>query len=239
MCGRTIPSPPFLPPHQPPTIQPSTGQAAPSVLFFDELDAIVGTSTGDGDARGGGVGAEARVLSTFLNELDGVDAPAGGDGVLVVGATNLPDALDPALLRPGRLSHVIEVTPPGSVEERLAVLRIHAAKVRVTALGGGCCCTVRAFWTGPWREGGLAPHHLTSWIYVTHTHRCPCTRAVGTTMPTPWTYRRWRGGWAATRARTSRGSAGALRARRPRFGGCGEMYVNHESWLTHAIPTIQ
>lgn len=116
-------------------------QAAPCILFFDELDAIVGTSTfntKDDDGPGGrGGGAEARVLSTFLNELDGVDAPVGGDGVLVVGATNLPDALDPALLRPGRLSHLIEVTPPRSLGERLAVLRIHTGKVSARSLPPG------------------------------------------------------------------------------------------------------
>ena len=77
---------------------------SPCILFFDEIDSIFG---GGGDS-GGGVGgngrgnsSEARVLSTFLNEMDGVDiAGAGKDGVLVLGATNRPWTLDAALMRP-------------------------------------------------------------------------------------------------------------------------------------------
>lgn len=87
--------------------------AAPCILFFDEIDAIIGsTSDSSGNmnmARGSS--AEARVLSTFLNEMDGVDhSPT--DGVLVLGATNRPWTLDAALLRPGRLDKIIYVPPP-------------------------------------------------------------------------------------------------------------------------------
>lgn len=85
--------------------------AAPCVLFFDELDAIL---------SGRGSHAEARVLSTFLNEMDGVDVQQG-DGVLVLGATNRPRALDAALLRPGRFDKVIYVPPP-DIDGRRAIL---------------------------------------------------------------------------------------------------------------------
>jgi len=94
--------------------------AAPCVLFFDEIDAILGSHESDNDAGGGGGGhhgmsrghsAEARVLSTFLNEMDGVDG-SWSDGVLVLGATNRPWTLDAALLRPGRFDKIIYVPPP-------------------------------------------------------------------------------------------------------------------------------
>jgi SpoVK/Ycf46/Vps4 family AAA+-type ATPase len=93
--------------------------AAPCVLFFDEMDAIVGN---DGAGGSGGMArgssAEARVLSTFLNEMDGVDGGSWKDGVLVLGATNRPWTLDAALLRPGRFDKVIYVPPPDLVGRR-------------------------------------------------------------------------------------------------------------------------
>lgn len=92
----------------------------PCVLFLDEIDAVVGRRSLDG----GGDGAEAggvqqRVLSTLLNELDGVDT-AGG--VVLVGATNRLDMIDPALLRPGRFDHVVKVPLPDE-RGRLDILR--------------------------------------------------------------------------------------------------------------------
>jgi transitional endoplasmic reticulum ATPase len=99
--------------------------AAPCVLFFDEIDAIVGTN--DGHSPGGGLqrgpSTDARVLSTFLNEMDGVDG-SGGDGVLVLGATNRPQTLDSALLRPGRFDKVIYVPPP-DFEGRRSILEMY------------------------------------------------------------------------------------------------------------------
>ena len=77
----------------------------PAILFFDEIDALV-VDRGDGSGGGGGGGGgnsnsvEARVLSTFLNEMDGIRTVAG-DGLVVVAATNRPGTLDAALLRPG------------------------------------------------------------------------------------------------------------------------------------------
>ena len=91
----------------------SARAAAPCVLFLDEVDALV---PGRGGDEGGGGGGELRqrVLATFLTEMDGLESgPASGKPqVAVVGATNRPEALDPALLRPGRLgTHVFVGLP--------------------------------------------------------------------------------------------------------------------------------
>lgn len=81
--------------------------SVPAILFFDEIDALV-VDRGDGSGDGGGGGnsnsVEARVLSTFLNEMDGIRTVAA-DGVVVVAATNRPGTLDAALLRPGDPVH--------------------------------------------------------------------------------------------------------------------------------------
>jgi len=105
--------------------------AAPCVLFFDEIDSILGSDDADGSGHGMGRGgrgssAEARVLSTFLNEMDGVDVKAD-DGVLVLGATNRPSALDAALLRPGRFDKAIHVPPPDKTA-RKAILQQQCQK---------------------------------------------------------------------------------------------------------------
>lgn len=116
--------------------------AAPCILFLDELDAITAKRGDGGDEGEGGGGAgsvHARVLSTLLNEMDGVasgggggdgtsassSSPTGGGGVLVLAATNRRDALDAALLRPGRLHESVELGFPGR-EDREGVLRVHA-----------------------------------------------------------------------------------------------------------------
>lgn len=83
-------------------------------FFFDEIDSIVSASSssnGNDHGMGRGATAEARVLSTFLNEMDGVDGSMS-DGVLLLGATNRPSTIDAALLRPGRFDRVIYVPPP-------------------------------------------------------------------------------------------------------------------------------
>ena len=104
--------------------------ASPCILFFDEIDSLFGGS-GDSDGGGGGGGstgrgrsAEARVLSTFLNEMDGVDI-AKKDGVLVLGGTNRPWTLDSALLRPGRLGDKIIYLPPPDDLARRALFEKH------------------------------------------------------------------------------------------------------------------
>jgi SpoVK/Ycf46/Vps4 family AAA+-type ATPase len=97
--------------------------AAPCILFFDEIDSICGSGENGGDMGGRGSSAEARVLSTFLNEMDGVDILGAKDGVLVLGATNRPWTLDTALLRPGRLGDKIIFLPPPDRDARLDILQ--------------------------------------------------------------------------------------------------------------------
>ena len=143
--------------------------AAPSVLFLDELDAIVGKRSGNSST-----GVESRLLSTLLNEMDGVgvlaniyqsgersscnhgneqlmrrDCELGHLGnepfsiktqrlklisssavkdVVIVAATNRPDAIDEALLRPGRIDRIIYVPPP-DIEARLQILRVHTRAI--------------------------------------------------------------------------------------------------------------
>lgn len=90
-------------------------QAAPCILFFDELDAIA-------PVRGLGAGqAVERVISQFLTELDGIEELKG---VVVLGATNRLDMIDPALLRPGRFDHLLEIPLPDEAA-RKAVFKIH------------------------------------------------------------------------------------------------------------------
>lgn len=92
-------------------------QAAPCLVFFDEIDALVPRrGSGAGDA-----GVSERVVGQFLAELDGVEKL---NGVLILAATNRPDMVDPALLRPGRFDVVVTIPVPTEAE-RLAILRVH------------------------------------------------------------------------------------------------------------------
>ncbi|MEF8773127.1 MAG: AAA family ATPase [Halobacteriales archaeon] len=93
---------------------------APSVLFFDEVDALAPERGGDSDAE-----VTERVVSQLLTELDGVEPR---EGVVVIGATNRPDVIDPALLRPGRLERVVEVAMPERAA-REEIFRTHARDV--------------------------------------------------------------------------------------------------------------
>ncbi|KAJ3225898.1 hypothetical protein HK099_005954 [Clydaea vesicula] len=94
-------------------------EAFPSIIFFDEIDALVGKRSLDGGK--GGISVSERILSTLLNEMDGIE---NSDGVLVVGATNRPDMIDAALMRPGRFDKVLFVPPPDE-KSRLSILKIH------------------------------------------------------------------------------------------------------------------
>jgi cell division protease FtsH len=94
-------------------------KAAPAIVFIDELDAI-GRSRAAGEGFGGHDERE-QTLNQILTEMDGFD-PA--TGVIVIGATNRPDVLDPALLRPGRFDRRIAVQPPDRVGRDL-ILRVH------------------------------------------------------------------------------------------------------------------
>ncbi|KAJ4390750.1 AAA+-type ATPase [Gnomoniopsis smithogilvyi] len=94
--------------------------AAPSIIFFDEIDSIGGQRSGFGgssSASSGGSGL--NVLTTLLNEMQGFEQT---QGVLVLAATNRPQALDPALLRPGRFDKLIYVKPPDEAA-RAAIFR--------------------------------------------------------------------------------------------------------------------
>lgn len=95
---------------------------APCILFIDELDAV-GRTRGAG--YGGGHDEREQTLNQMLVEMDGFDTK---DGVIILAATNRPDVLDPALLRPGRFDRQVVVDMP-DLEEREAILRIHAAKI--------------------------------------------------------------------------------------------------------------
>lgn len=81
--------------------------ASPCVMFFDELDSIA-KSRG---ANAGDSGGTDRVLNQILTEMDGMNAKKN---VFVIGATNRPDQIDPALLRPGRLDQLIYIPLPGN-----------------------------------------------------------------------------------------------------------------------------
>ena len=103
---------------------------APCILFFDEVDCIAARRDGeDAAADGGGVGN--RLLSTLLNEMDGVDSDRSADegSIVVLGATNRPDAIDAALMRPGRFDQLLFVGPPTAAAEQLEILRIHTSRM--------------------------------------------------------------------------------------------------------------
>jgi transitional endoplasmic reticulum ATPase len=95
-------------------------QAAPCVIFFDELDAVAPRRGGsEGDAH-----VTERLLSQMLTELDGLEDLKG---VVVIGATNRPDIIDEALLRPGRFDRILEVPSP-DYESRKQIIQIHTKK---------------------------------------------------------------------------------------------------------------
>ncbi|MFW9920180.1 MAG: CDC48 family AAA ATPase, partial [Candidatus Thorarchaeota archaeon] len=91
-------------------------QTAPCILFFDEIDAIMSSRTARDDT-----GVSKRIVNQFLAELDGMQSL---QNVLVIGATNRADILDPAVLRPGRFDAVVFVPPP-DLEARKEILRVH------------------------------------------------------------------------------------------------------------------
>jgi AAA family ATPase len=95
-------------------------EAAPSVIFFDEIDSISSSRSGFGSsARSGGGSSGLNVVTTLLNEMQGFEVL---QDVLILAATNRPQAMDPALLRPGRFDRLIYVGPPDQTA-RLAIFR--------------------------------------------------------------------------------------------------------------------
>ena len=97
---------------------------APCIIFVDEIDAV-GRSRFSG--IGGGHDEREQTLNALLVEMDGFDTQ---EGVIIIAATNRPDVLDPALLRPGRFDRQIIIDLPG-LEGREAILRIHSRRVKL------------------------------------------------------------------------------------------------------------
>ena len=97
-------------------------EAAPSILFVDEIDAV-GRVRGAG--LGGGHDEREQTLNQILNEMDGFQQ---NEAVIVIAATNRPDVLDPALLRPGRFDRHVSVERP-TKEGRVGILKVHSRKV--------------------------------------------------------------------------------------------------------------
>ncbi|RLE91278.1 MAG: AAA family ATPase, partial [Thermoprotei archaeon] len=95
-------------------------QAAPCIIFFDEIDSIVPRRGVRYDS-----GVTDRIVNQLLTELDGL---VRLEGVVVIGATNRPDIIDPALLRPGRFDRIIYVPPPDK-KARLEILKVHTRKM--------------------------------------------------------------------------------------------------------------
>jgi cell division protease FtsH len=100
---------------------------APCIIFIDEIDAV-GRHRGAG--LGGGHDEREQTLNQLLVEMDGFES---NDGVIIIAATNRPDVLDPALLRPGRFDRRI-VVPRPDLRGRIGILQVHTRKV---PLGGG------------------------------------------------------------------------------------------------------
>ena len=92
-------------------------QAAPCIIFFDEIETISQTRGNMGESN-----ETERVISQILTELDGLEEL---HGVMIIAATNRPDIIDPALLRPGRFDKIIEITLPKSIEDRMEIFKIH------------------------------------------------------------------------------------------------------------------
>ena len=109
---------------------------APAIIFIDEIDSI-GRKRGAG--LGGGHDEREQTLNQMLAEMDGFES---GDGVVVIAATNRPDVLDPALLRPGRFDRQIMVPLP-TLDERIDILKVHfrekkiADDVQIEVVGRG------------------------------------------------------------------------------------------------------
>jgi hypothetical protein len=95
-------------------------QVSPVIVFFDEIDSIASRRGTTLDS-----GAGERVVNQLLTELDGIEAMKD---VVFIAATNRPDLIDPALLRPGRIDKLVKVNSPDE-KARLAILSLHAKKI--------------------------------------------------------------------------------------------------------------
>ena len=138
-------------------------EAAPAIVFIDELDAIGRSRTSGVAGFSGGNDEREQTLNQILTEMDGFDSSTS---VIVIGATNRPDVLDQALLRPGRFDRRVAVQPPDRAG-REAILKVHTrrrAARRLTSTSAGSRRRRRA-WSGRisrisstrqrcWRPGG-------------------------------------------------------------------------------------
>ncbi|MBI5631961.1 MAG: ATP-dependent metallopeptidase FtsH/Yme1/Tma family protein [Nitrospirae bacterium] len=97
-------------------------KSAPCIIFIDEIDAV-GRHRGAG--LGGGHDEREQTLNQLLVEMDGFE---GNEGIIIIAATNRPDVLDPALLRPGRFDRQV-VVPHPDVKGRLEILKVHTRKI--------------------------------------------------------------------------------------------------------------
>ena len=100
-------------------------EKAPCIVFIDEIDTI--GKKRDTNGMGGGNDEREQTLNQLLTEMDGFD---GTKGVVILAATNRPETLDPALLRPGRFDRRIPVELP-DLQGRVAILKVHARKVKL------------------------------------------------------------------------------------------------------------
>ena len=101
--------------------------AKPCVIFFDELDSVAPKRGNQGDSGG----VMDRIVSQLLAELDGMAEGSGGADVFVIGATNRPDLLDPALLRPGRFDRMLYLGVSDTDEAQLRILEALTRKFRL------------------------------------------------------------------------------------------------------------
>jgi transitional endoplasmic reticulum ATPase len=97
-------------------------QVAPCIVFFDEIDALASRRGYDSGSK-----ATERVLNQMLAEMDGL---VSLEGIVVIGATNRPDMLDSALLRPGRFDRIVSITVPDKVS-RLEIFKVHTKNMPI------------------------------------------------------------------------------------------------------------
>jgi transitional endoplasmic reticulum ATPase len=121
-------------------------QAAPCIIFFDEIDFLVAARGASGSENQVG----ERVLSQFLTEMDGVEELKG---VLVLGATNRADMLDPAILRPGRFDEHVEIPLPDALERK----EIFAVHLRDKPMAPGVDLDQLAIQSGDCSGAEIAP----------------------------------------------------------------------------------
>ncbi|KPQ41890.1 MAG: cell division control protein 48 [Candidatus Methanoperedens nitroreducens] len=97
-------------------------QAAPTIIFFDEIDSIVPARISGFDS-----GVTERVVSQFLTEIDGLEELKN---VVIIAATNRPEMVDPALLRPGRFDRLIYIRPP-DLKDKEKIFKIHLTDIAI------------------------------------------------------------------------------------------------------------